>query len=1108
MKSQSPHFTVAALARALAAALAFSTGAASAGPVMVIPESTSGNDVVLKNTEYVLNGVATPVTWSYDTVAGGYSDGGATVSNNTVTVNDPEMVKSGIGYLYGGYGKSGLVTGNRLVVDGSYRGGNGSLGVSFILRGSFSESGDVVGNSLELKRMRLAAYGTTVGHESQTGRVADNTVLLQSVVLNREPTYLGVRTYSGSAERNTLILRGYKSPYGGSGSELPTRIDRAYAASAGNLAVGNRAYLEDWSYVNEFGAAIVDSGLAEDNEVHLTGEHVRVQRVFGVQAQLDSIARGNSVFLESGPRLDDADAAYFLPYGSLTGAQTDTGDAVSNRVVVTGGAVGGDVYGARSNSGTVTSNVVRMADDEGIHSGFFVGGLSTEGTAAKNRVVIEGGTLTGTLAGGQTASGTATGNVVEMKGGTFTGDIYGGHAVLDGTVSENIVEISGGKVIGNVYARFVNYGLDGTADHSSSVGNRIVLKGSEAGMPDLSKARLIASNVPVPVAPPPGDCSADGSCTDGVTEVPVEEPIPGEPPVEAAALLRKAPSLRETVFSSGGTLEIDGFSGSVLSVADFERIDFTNVVYTDASADRPILTILDADASRTDDTLVSVSRITLDGSADLTNLKTLKLLEIVDAPDIAFKYDESKVFDIYQGVGVIAQGSLVASPSGGVDVGEPNVTPDPNPGDGDSGDNSGGNPGGGDSGEGGTENPDDGNDNSGNGGDSGDNPGENPGGGDSGDGGTENPDDGNDNSDNGSDSGDNPGENPGVDDSGDGDTENPDDGSDNSGNGGDSGDNSGGIDVDIDNARVNPQMRLVARTRAASVAFANTGAELVSEKLSALRSETREGGHFFGGIYGKREKFDVASNLDIKGYSAIVGAGWRSRTSFADVTGALFYEHGKGDYTTENTFAGQSFDGTGSLRTNGGGAALRLDFENGTHASASIRIGDLNTTMDNVLMDGMDRAWGYEVSSTYYGLTTEIGHEWALSHALRLEGYAAYGYTYVDSADFSIGNEKFEFASVSSHRLKAGARVHYAVNEASRITAGLSYEQELDGKTTLRVGSLEAPAENIKGGTVGAEAGFSFTPSSASNWTIDATARAFAGERQGISGTFQSTWRF
>ena len=1073
MKSTSPIFTVATLTRALAATLAFSAGAASAGTVMVVPEGTSNNNVVLRKDEFVINGIASPADWTYATVAGGYSEGDATVANNTVWITDPTMGRSSASYVYGAYGKSGLVTGNKLVIDGSYRGSSG-FSVGFTLRGSYSETGDVVGNTLELTRMRMSGYGLMVGHESREGNVTDNTVLLESVVVNREPTYLGVRARTGSAERNTLTVRGYKSPYGGSGSELPSRIDRLYAARSGKNAVGNRAYLEDWAYVGEFGAALVDSGNAVDNEVYLRGQHVRVQRVFGVQAYLDSLARNNSVFLESGPRLTDADAQYFLPYGSLIGAQTDRGTAIDNRVVVTGGAVAGNVYGAQSTTGLVTENTVRVTDPEGTHSGLFVGGLSSEGTAEKNRVVIEGGSLTGTLVGGQTTSGTVTGNIVEMKGGTFAGEIHGGHAVLDGTVSNNVVEISGGKVVGTVYARYINYGLDGKADHSTSVGNRIVLKGSTAGMPDLTEAHLMASNVPVPVAPPPGDCSADGSCTDGVTEVPVEKPIPGEPPVEAAALLRTGSSSRETAASSGGTLEIDGFTGSVLSVADFERIDFTNVLYTDETASQPILTILDGAASRTDDTLVSVSRITLDGSIDLTNLKTLKLLEIADAPDIAFKYDESKVFDIYQGVGVIAQGSLVASPSGGVDVGEPNVTPDPNPGDGDdSGDNSGGNPGGGDSGDGGTENPDGGNDNSGNGGDSGDGSGGNPGGGDSGDGGTENPDDGNDNSGND-----------------------------------DSGDNSGGIDVDIDNARVNPQMRLVARTRAASVAFANTGAELVSEKLSALRSETREGGHFFGGIYGKREKFSVASDLDIKGYSAIVGAGWRSRASFADVTGALFYEHGKGDYTTENTFGGKSFDGTGSLRTNGGGAALRFDFENGTHASASIRIGDLNTSMDNVLMDGMDRIWGYDVSSTYYGLTTEIGHEWTLSHALTLEGYAAYGYTYVDSADFSIGKEKFTFDSVSSHRLKAGARVHYAVSETSRIMAGLSYEHELDGKTTLRVGSLEAPGENIKGGTVGAETGFSFTPSSASNWTIDATARAFAGERQGVSGTIQSTWRF
>lgn len=850
------------------------------------------------------------------------------------------MARSSADKLYGGYSQSGLVTGNSLTINGGYTGQN-SFGVTFTLRGAASVTGDVVGNSLTIKKMLIGSSGLTVGHESLSGRVAENDVVLESVIINKTPTYVGSYAGSGPAERNTLTVRGTKSPYGGEGSELPTRIDRAYAVKAGNLARDNVATLEDWSYVGEFGAALVGSGLAEGNEVHLKGKHVRVQLVYGVQASTDAEANRNSVFLESGPRTDDADALYFLPYGSLTGAQTENGNAAENQVVVTGGAVAGDIYGARSLKGNVRSNLVRIADAGGVHSGLFVGGYSAEGTASENRVLIEEGTLNGTLAGGQTSSGTASGNIVEMKGG---------------------------KIDGTVYARYVSNGLaNGSTDHSKSVGNRIVLKGGKSGQPDLSETRFAATNVSFELAPPPGDCTSEGTCHDGVIEVPDDEPIPGDPPAGAAGAVAAMPAVAAlpaeamprvaspravSAAETGSTLEIDGFSGSVLSVSDFERIDFTNVLYTDGSADRPILTILDSENSNTADTWVSVSRITLEGGTDLANLKTLKLIEVANAPETTFKYDESKVFDIYQGAGVVAQGSLVASVTDGVGVGAPNVPPepDPNPDDGDQdgmGDNGStdnpGTGGGDDSGNSGGGNTDSGGSDGGNDG-AGDNGStDNPGTGDGGCSGNENPDSGNgDEEPNNPETPEQPEEpdNPGTDD----------------GSGDNSG-GSGGIDVDVDNVRMNPQMRLVARTRAASVAFANTGAELVSEKLSALRAETREGGHFFGGIYGKREKFQVASDLDIKGYSAIVGAGWRSRASFADVTGALFYEHGKGDYTTENTFAGQSFDGTGSLRTNGGGAALRFDFENGTHASASIRIGDLNTSMDNVLMDGMDRVW-------------------------------------------------------------------------------------------------------------------------------------------------------
>lgn len=379
------------------------------------------------------------------------------------------MARSSADKLYGGYSQSGLVTGNSLTINGGYTGQN-SFGVTFTLRGAASVTGDVVGNSLTIKKMLIGSSGLTVGHESLSGRVAENDVVLESVIINKTPTYVGSYAGSGPAERNTLTVRGTKSPYGGEGSELPTRIDRAYAVKAGNLARDNVATLEDWSYVGEFGAALVGSGLAEGNEVHLKGKHVRVQLVYGVQASTDAEANRNSVFLESGPRTDDADALYFLPYGSLTGAQTENGNAAENQVGVTG-----DIYGARSLKGNVRSNLVRIADAGGVDSGLFVGGYSAEGTASENRVLIEEGTLNGTLAGGQTSSGTASGNIVEMKGG---------------------------KIDGTVYARYVSNGLaNGSTDHSKSVGNRIVLKGGKSGQPDLSETRFAATNVSFELAP-------------------------------------------------------------------------------------------------------------------------------------------------------------------------------------------------------------------------------------------------------------------------------------------------------------------------------------------------------------------------------------------------------------------------------------------------------------------------------------------------------------------------------------------------------------------------------------------------------------------------------
>lgn len=131
MKSRSPNFAVAALTRAIAAALALSAGTAMADGPVIRPDATSGNTVVLEKYKYWLNGESTRVDWSYDFVAGGYSDGNADVSNNTVRITDITMSNGSVNTLYGAYSKSGNVTGNTLEIDGGYTGSQ-SFGVTNI----------------------------------------------------------------------------------------------------------------------------------------------------------------------------------------------------------------------------------------------------------------------------------------------------------------------------------------------------------------------------------------------------------------------------------------------------------------------------------------------------------------------------------------------------------------------------------------------------------------------------------------------------------------------------------------------------------------------------------------------------------------------------------------------------------------------------------------------------------------------------------------------------------------------------------------------------------------------------------------------------------------
>lgn len=137
--------------------------------------------------------------------------------------------------------------------------------------------------------------------------------------------------------------------------------------------------------------------------------------------------------------------------GYVYGGRSHNGNATDNEVSISGGTVTGKVYGGYTNAykGQVTGNSVNISGGEVIS---VCGGFASGG-ATGNEVSISGGEV-GYVCGGEGSE--ATGNSVNISGGTVKGDVKGGQS--QEKIEDNSVNISGGIVMGNVYGGYSDYG--------------------------------------------------------------------------------------------------------------------------------------------------------------------------------------------------------------------------------------------------------------------------------------------------------------------------------------------------------------------------------------------------------------------------------------------------------------------------------------------------------------------------------------------------------------------------------------------------------------------------------------------------------------------------
>ncbi len=304
------------------------------------------------------------------------------------------------------------------------------------------------------------------------------------------------------------------------------------------------------------------------------------------------------------------------------------------------------------------------------------------------------------------------------------------------------------------------------------------------------------------------------------------------------------------------------------------------------------------------------------------------------------------------------------------------------------------------------------------------------------------------------------------------------------------------------------QIDLVAENRAVAAAFVNQGTDLISDSLDALSRDDNYGIKTFAAVHGNRSKYDVNSDLKINGWSSIVGVGNEKNIGNGDFSWGVFYENGSGNYRTYNEFNNEFFRGDGSLVYNGGGIAARFEQDNGVYTEGSLRAGMLKSEMTNALKDGAGNSYGYKSESTYYGAHIGVGKVISLNEATDLDVYGKFFHTYTDGDSFTVANDKFEFDSITSDRLRIGARV--TTNKENKFSTyyGLAYEYEFNGDADMRAQNMSAPEQSLQGSSYMAEIGMNYQPDSDSPWSFDLNMRGYAGEREGFSGSVQATYTF
>jgi glycosyltransferase involved in cell wall biosynthesis len=272
-----------------------------------------------------------------------------------------------------------------------------------------------------------------------------------------------------------------------------------------------------------------------------------------------------------------------------------------------------------------------------------------------------------------------------------------------------------------------------------------------------------------------------------------------------------------------------------------------------------------------------------------------------------------------------------------------------------------------------------------------------------------------------------------------------------------------------------------------------------------------QNGGTFCSVSGGKSRYTSGSRVNLRDFSALIGAGKAFESPHVKLTSAIFVEGGAGHYKSFNSFPTGEVKGRGDSWCFGGGIFAHLDvniWEKGhLYGEGSAHGGRIKHDFStNDMADFLGVKAAYSLRSTYFGCHGGGGYIHEIGEGIFLDAYAKYIWTRKNGKDAPLSTgETVNLKDVDSKRLLSGLKLSRTLSPGTAMYIGGAYHYEFDGEANGSIAGMDIDAPSLHGASAMVELGIT------GNWnsfSFDLGTHGYLGKRGGFDAFLDIKWPF